>query len=251
MYEEPRKQKFARIIEVPIPIEYWDMLEDLIVEYGNPEDAILEAIKSHHKERWGTFEEISVKPSFSSQIFRRKSHQISTPITSGKISKITENGKKFEQRTQKDIAKFDELLDKLKVFIEETKEKGSEAKIISVVEEDKEKKESLSEEEGVRDAKFDQVLEKLDGLISIDDLKNEITSLKSIVSKLGTTSVRTRGKYSDRRADLSSLDLTINETVDKGLLAPPERPALDDVLDSVLLFDDSDLDEEEENKKNK
>ncbi|MCK4845684.1 MAG: hypothetical protein KAS95_08425, partial [Candidatus Heimdallarchaeota archaeon] len=175
----------------------------------------------------------------------------STPITSGKISKITENGKKFEQRTQKDIAKFDELLDKLKVFIEETKEKSSATKLITVVEEDKEKKESLSEEEGVRDAKFDQVLEKLDGLISIDDLKNEITSLKSIVSELGTTSVRTRGKYSDRRADLSSLDLTINETVDKELLAPPERPALDDVLDSVLLFDDSDLDEEEENKKNK
>ncbi|GAI92557.1 unnamed protein product, partial [marine sediment metagenome] len=64
-------------------------------------------------------------------------------------------------------------------------------------------------------------------------------------------SVRTRGKYSDRRADLSSLDLTINETVDKELLAPPERPALDDVLDSILLFDDSDLDEKEENKKDK
>ncbi len=251
MYEEPRKQKFARIIEVPIPLEYWDMLEDLIVEYGNPEEAILEAIKSHHREQWGTLEEISVKPSFSTPIFRRKTHQISTPITSGKISKITENGKKFEQRTQKDLAKFDALLDKLKSFIEETKEKSTVAKIIPVVEEDKEKKESLSEEEGVRDAKFDQVLEKLDGLVSINDLKNEITSLKSIVGRLETTGVRTRGKYSDKRANLASLDLAINETVDKELLAPPERPALDDVLDSVLLFDDSDLGEEEKNKKDK
>ena len=40
MYEEKKDQRIARIIELPIPIEFFDMLQDLVSYYGSTEKAI-------------------------------------------------------------------------------------------------------------------------------------------------------------------------------------------------------------------
>ena len=48
MYTDQQKQKIARIIELAIPIEYFDLLEDLSKHYNSQEKALLESIKSHH-----------------------------------------------------------------------------------------------------------------------------------------------------------------------------------------------------------
>ena len=113
MYDEQRNQKVARIIEIPIPIEYFDMLQDLVSYYGNNDKAILESIKAHHKELFGSLDDfkIQIAPTVSRAV--KTISGINTPVTEGRLSRIIENGKKFEQKTQKELEKVDKLLDKL------------------------------------------------------------------------------------------------------------------------------------------
>ena len=90
----------------------------------------------------------------------------------------------------------------------------------------------------------DDLLDKLEDLSALKELKDEISSMKSILERIqtsGTIAPRVRGP----RADLSSLDIDVVEKVD-GLLSPPERPLLDSVLDSMLFFDDEELFEDNE-----
>ncbi|MFW9851406.1 MAG: hypothetical protein ACFFDS_00505 [Candidatus Thorarchaeota archaeon] len=197
MFDEKRNQRIARIIELPIPMAFFDMLEDLASHYGSQEKAILEAIKSHHKEKFGTldgFKITIIPPSHSST---SHIYQMNTPVTDGKLSKIAENGKKFEAKTQKDLDKVDKLLDKFDDFT---------------------------------------------------SLKDEINSMKDMIQNIsvsGGIPQRVRGK-----ADLSSLEVDVVSD-EEVLLAPPERPLLESVLDSILLFDDEELDEIVENEVDK
>ena len=200
MYSDERNQKIARIIELPIPMDYFDLLEDLVSHYGNTEKAILEAIKSHHKEQFGTLDDFKLTqtaPPISSRSFQPINH-MNSPVTNGKIAKIRENGKKFEEKTQKDLAKVDKLIN------------------------------------------------QLNDLPALSELRDEISSMKTMIQNIGATAIagsRARGP----RADLSSLDVSISDTQDV-LLEAPDRPSLESVLDSVLLFDDDYEEEiEEEN----
>lgn len=195
MYRDERQQRIARIIELPVPIEFFDLLEDLISHYGSPEKAILESIKSHHKEQFGTLDDFKLSPSVQTSRPLRTINHMNSPVTNGKLAKIIENGKKFEEKTQRDLEKVDKLID------------------------------------------------QLNDLPAISELKNEISSMKAMIQNIGTISgsaTRTRGP----RADLSSLDVDISESPD-ALLVAPERPPLESVLDSVLLFDDE-IDEDVE-----
>lgn len=207
MFDEEKKQRIARIIEIPVPIDFFDMLEDLTSHYGNQEKAILEAIKSHHKERFGTLDDfkfVFIPPSSHSI---HSVAQMNTPVTDGKLAKIRENGKKFEERTQKSLEKVDNLL------------------------------------------------EKLSDLSSISELKEEISSVKTMIQGIqasGVVSSRPRRS----RTDLSSLEVNVVDS-DEIPLAPPERPTLESVLDTILLFDEDEIDdsssteEPEENNDNK
>ncbi len=189
MFDEKRNQRIARIIELPIPMDFFDMLEDLASHYGSQEKAILEAIKSHHKERFGTLDGFKITITPSSHSSMSYIYQMNTPVTDGKLSKIAENGKKFDEKTQKDLDKVDKLLDRFDDF---------------------------------------------------KSLKDEITSMKDMIQNIsvsGGVSQRVRGK-----ADLSSLEVDIVSD-DEVLLAPPERPLLESMLDSILLFDDEEFDE--------
>ncbi len=198
MFDEKRNQRIARIIELPIPMDFFDMLEDLASHYGSQEKAILEAIKSHHKERFGTLDGFKITIIPPSRGSMSHLYQMNTPVTDGKLSKIAENGKKFEEKTQKDLDKVDKLLNSFDDFT---------------------------------------------------SLKDEITSMKDMIQNISVSSSvpqRVRGK-----ADLSSLEVDVVSD-DEVLLAPPERPLLETVLDSILLFDDEEFDEiveEEEDKK--
>lgn len=191
MFNEKRNQKIARIIEVPIPIEFYDMLQDLVSYYGNNDKAILESIKYHHKEIFGTLDDFKISMSPSQKSSPRTTSAMGSPVTDARLAKIIENGKKIEKKTQKEIEKVDNLLN------------------------------------------------KLEDLTAIKELKAEISSMKSMIERIqttGTIAPRTRGS----RADLSSIEVDVVEGVDT-LLSPPERPLLDSVLDSMLLFDDDDL----------
>jgi len=198
MFDEKRNQRIARIIELPIPMDFFDMLEDLASHYGSQEKAILEAIKSHHKERFGTLDgfKITITPPIHSSMSHI--YQMNTPVTDGKLSKIAENGKKFGEKTQKDLDKVDELLDKFDDF---------------------------------------------------SSLKDEIALMKDMIQNISVprnVTQRIKGK-----ADLTSLEVDVISE-DEILLAPPERPLLESVLDSILLFDEDDiLDEVEEKKEDK
>ncbi|MHA1347133.1 MAG: hypothetical protein ACTSO3_12105 [Candidatus Heimdallarchaeaceae archaeon] len=193
MYSDERRQRIARIIELPIPMELFDLLEDLISHYGSPEKAILESIKSHHKEQFGTLEDFKINQTPPPRRVYRPINHMNTPVTEGKIAKIIENGKKFEEKTQKDLAKVDKLIN------------------------------------------------QISDLPALTELRDEISSMKTMIENIGTSafaSPRTRSP----RADLSSLDVSISESQDV-LFDAPDRPLLESVLDSVLLFDD---DHEEE-----
>ena len=113
MYEEKKDQRIARIIELPIPIEFFDMLQDLVSYYGSTEKAILESIKSHHKEQFGTLDDFKISISPSSVKTVRSTPNLTHTVTDARIAKIVENGKKMEKRTQEEIRKVDDLLDKL------------------------------------------------------------------------------------------------------------------------------------------
>lgn len=193
MYEENKKQRIARIIELPIPIEFFDMLEDLSSLYNNQEKAILEAIKAHHKEKFGTLDEFKFvfTPTITKSI--HSVSQMNTPVTDGKLAKIRENSEKFEEKTQKNLEKVDSLL------------------------------------------------EKLSDLASLKELKEEISSVKTMIQGIQTTGI-TSSRTRETRADLSSLDVSIVDSSDFPL-TPPERPSLESVLDSMLLFDGEDDDE--------
>ena len=203
MYSDEQRQRIARIIELPIPMEFFDMLEDLVSHYGSPERAILEAIKSHHKEQFGTLDDFKLTQTPSPERVYRPINHMNSPVTEGKISKIIENGKKFEEKTQRDLAKVDKLID------------------------------------------------QLNDLPALSELRDEISSMKTMIKNIGTTTYvtpQTRGP----RADLSSLDVTVSDSHDV-LLDAPDRPLLETVLDSVLLFDDEyeeESDSEEEETRN-
>ena len=203
MYSDERRQRIARIIELPIPMDFFDLLEDLVSHYGSPEKAILESIKAHHKEQFGTLDDFKLTqtaPPPPSRSFRPINH-MNTPVTDGKLAKIIENGKKFEEKTQKDLAKVDKLID------------------------------------------------QLNDLPALSELRDEISSMKTMIQNIGTTTVagpRTRGP----RADLSSLDVNVADSQDV-LIDAPDRPLLESVLDSVLLFDDDYEEEAEEETKEK
>ena len=197
MYDENRKQRIARIIELAIPMDFFDLLEDLATHYGSQEKAILEALKSHHKEKFGVLGKSKVEFTTTTTRVLRQLSQINTPITDGKLSKIIENGKKFDERTQTKIEEVDEILEKFS--------------------------------------------EQLGDLTAIKELRDEISSMKSMIQNIGTVgnvSLRSSGA----RADLSSLEVSVVDSED-GIISPPERPLLETVLDSVLLFDDEELDE--------
>ncbi|MHA1303039.1 MAG: hypothetical protein ACTSQE_07925 [Candidatus Heimdallarchaeaceae archaeon] len=201
MYSHDQKKKIARILEVPIPVPIWDMLEDLVTEYGNPVRAILASIKAHHTEKFGSLDEIRIAPAL---FFPPVSQQKVTPtsITDGQIAKITENGKRFEERTKKELEKVDELL------------------------------------------------QKINDLGALKDLKNEISSMKSMLQSLQSAGFSAPSRRSRAKANLSSLDISIADEADVPL-TPPERPALDSVLDSILLFDDTELEDENDDNKQK
>lgn len=201
MYEEKRDQRIARIIELPIPIDFFDMLEDLISYYGSTDKAILESIKSHHKERFGTLDDFKISISPSGKRLVRSVSSINTSVTDARIAKIIENGKKIEEKTQKEIEKVDNLLD------------------------------------------------KLEDLTALKELKDEISSMKSMIERIqtsGTTTSRTR----QPRADLSSLDVSIIDQLEVPL-SPPERPLLENVLDSMLFFDDEEFSDDEDKDEKK
>ncbi len=113
MFEEKKNQRIARIIELPIPTDFFDMLQDLISYYGNTDKAILESIKSHHKEQFGTLDDfkISISPIATRSV--RQASSINASVTDARLAKIVENGKRMEKRTQKEIKKVDNLLNKL------------------------------------------------------------------------------------------------------------------------------------------
>lgn len=193
MFDEEKKQRIARIIELPIPMDFFDMLEDLTTHYGSQEKAILEAIKAHHKEKFGTLDDFKYVFTPPSTRAIHSVAQMNTPVTDGKLAKIRENGKKFEERTQKNLEKVDNLL------------------------------------------------EKLSDLSSINELKEEISSVKSMIQGIQSTGVvSSRPRRS--RADLSSLDVSVVDS-DELPLAPPERPSLESVLDTILLFDEDEEDD--------
>ena len=195
MYSDEQRKRIARIIELPIPMEFFDLLEDLVSHYGSPERAILEAIKSHHKEQFGSLDDFKLTQTPPPERVYRQINHMNSPVTEGKITKIIENGKKFEEKTQRDLAKVDKLID------------------------------------------------QLNDLPALSELKDEISSMKTMIKNIGTTTFatpQTRGP----RADLSSLDVSLSESQDV-LLNAPDRPLLETVLDSVLLFDDDYEDEEE------
>jgi len=201
MFENKKDQRIARIIELPIPLEFFDMLQDLVQYYGNTDMAILESIKSHHKEQFGTLDDFKISISSTGTRPVRPASTINTSVTDARLAKIVANGKKMEKRTQKEIKKVDNLL------------------------------------------------EKLEDLTALKELKDEISTMKSMIERIqtvGVTSGRTRGP----RADLSSIDVSIVDGIDIPL-SPPERPLLDTVLDGMLFFDDEDLldDENEEEQK--
>jgi hypothetical protein len=202
MYEEKKDQRIARIIELPIPIEFFDMLQDLVSYYGNTDTAILESIKSHHKEQFGTLDDFKITLSPTGKTPVRPASSISTAVTDARIAKIVENGKRMEKRTQKEIEKVDDLLD------------------------------------------------KLEDLTALKELKDEISSMKSMIARIQTTGVANT-RAGGRRADLSSLDVSIVDDVNIPL-SPPERPLLDTVLDGMLFFDEDEFldDETEEKDKN-
>ena len=211
MYDENRKQRIARIIELAIPMDFFDLLEDLATHYGSQEKAILEALKSHHKEKFGVLGKSKVEFTTTTTRVLRQLPQINTPLTDGKLSKIIENGKKFDERTQTKIEEVDRILEKFS--------------------------------------------EQIGDLTAIKELRDEISSMKSMIQNIGTVgnvNIRTSGA----RADLSSLEVSVVDS-EEGLISPPERPLLENVLDSVLLFDDEELDEivkeesEESEKKKK
>ncbi|MHA1829876.1 MAG: hypothetical protein ACTSX6_14645 [Candidatus Heimdallarchaeaceae archaeon] len=194
MYTDQQKQKIARIIELAIPIEYFDLLEDLSKHYNSQEKALLEAIKSHHKEIFGQLDDTKVLFTKPSTRISYLSPRIDSPVTNGKISKIIENGKKFEERTQKSLEKVDELL------------------------------------------------EKLNNLPTLQQMQKELSTMKSMLHKIEVSGVKT-SSIRRKRADLSSLEINVTDA-DEVLLDPPDRPLLETVLDSVLLFDDSGEEEE-------
>ncbi|MCE7741029.1 MAG: hypothetical protein GOP50_01100 [Candidatus Heimdallarchaeota archaeon] len=201
MFENKKDQRIARIIELPVPLEFFDMLQDLIQHYGSTDMAILESIKSHHKEQFGTLDDFKISISSTGTRPVRPASKINTPVTDARLAKIIANGKKMEKRTKKEIEKVDNLLD------------------------------------------------KLEDLTSFKELKDEISSMKSMIERIQTTGV-TSGRIRGPRADLSSIDVSIVDGVDIPLSAP-ERPLLDTVLDGMLFFDDEDLlgDEDQDEQK--
>ncbi|MHA2357280.1 MAG: hypothetical protein ACXABK_00740 [Candidatus Heimdallarchaeaceae archaeon] len=196
MYDENRKQRIARIIELAIPTEFFDMLEDLSSYYGSQEKAVLEAIKAHHKDQFGTLDDFKVE---FTPVTRRTVSQISTmntPVTDGKLSKIFENGEKINQRTQDQIEEVDKILTNFN--------------------------------------------EKLNDLAALKELRDEISSMKAMIQNMGAIGTINTG-VRRASADLSSLEVSVVEA-EEGTFAPPERPLLESVLDSILLFDDEELD---------
>jgi len=197
MFDENRKQRIARIIELAIPMDFFDLLEDLAIHYGSQEKAILEALRAHHKEKFGILGESNVEFTTTTTRVLRQLPQMDTPVTDGKLSKVFENRQKFDEKTQMKIVEVDQILDKFS--------------------------------------------EKIGDLASIKELHDEITSMKSLIENMGTVAnvgIRTSGA----RADLSSLEVNVVESED-GVIAPPDRPLLENVLDSILLFDDEEFDE--------
>ncbi len=201
MYSDEQRQRIARIIELPIPMEFFDMLEDLVSHYGSPERAILEAIKSHHKEQFGTLDDFKLTQTPPPERVYRPINHMNSPVTGGKIAKIIENGKKFEEKTQRDLAKVDKLID------------------------------------------------HLNDLPALSELKDEISSMKTMIKNIGNTQYTTHQKRGPR-ADLSALDVSVSDSHDV-LFDAPDRPLLESVLDSVLLFDDEYEEEESDSVKEK
>ncbi|MHA1219992.1 MAG: hypothetical protein ACTSSN_00095 [Candidatus Heimdallarchaeaceae archaeon] len=200
MYDEHRTQKVARIVEIPIPLEFFDMLQDLVSYYGNNDKAVLESIKAHHKEMFGSLDDFRIQMASTVSRGVKTASGINTPVTDGRLARIIENGKKFEQKTQREIEKVDKLLD------------------------------------------------KLEDITVFKELKEEISSMKSMIERIQSTGVITQ-RPRGPKADLSSLEIGIADSVTRSM-SPPERPLLDTVLDSMLFFDDEELaeDSEEENK---
>jgi hypothetical protein len=198
MFDENRKQRIARIIELAIPMDFFDLLEDLAIHYGSQEKAILEALRAHHKEKFGILGESKVEFTTTTTRVLRQLSQMDTPVTDGKLSKVFENRQKFDEKTQMKIDEVDQILEKFS--------------------------------------------EKIGDLTSIKELRDEITSMKSLIEDMNPVGSNVGLRTSGVKADLSSLEVDIVES-EEGIIAPPERPLLENVLDSILLFDDEELDE--------
>ncbi|MHA1687288.1 MAG: hypothetical protein ACTSYD_12930 [Candidatus Heimdallarchaeaceae archaeon] len=258
-----RKNRIARILEVGIPIEIWDLFEDLLKEYGTPDKVIVESIKAHHREKFGSLEDITPR-SFTLSSHTVFSIPISQTLTDGKIAKISENGKKFERRTQKELEKVDELLEKVSRLLEErereTKVVQKEPSTITEAQEhvttptttEETKREVIPAQQQQRtfdETNISEVVKELRELASLKDLREEINSVKRMLKRLESSGFAAAPRR--RRADLSDLTVSISATTDEPL-APPERPLLDNVLDNILLFDeDTEIEEDEEGTNDK
>ena len=251
MYSEPKHQRYARIIEVPIPTDTWDFLEDLVSVYGSAEKAILAAIIAHHKQQFGSSDTSHPK---SPSTLISPDQQLNTHqqfMYNKKLTKIAENGRKAEQKTQKDLAKVDELIDKLKNIISNQSEqqKSLESERITKKEPIKEPIKEVHQE--IDASNLEELMKKLNDLSVLADLKSEISSMKSMIKRLETADVTISGRKG-KKADLSSLDINFTDSSDSFKFEPPDRPLLDSVLDDMLLFDEEEfLLQEKKEKKEK
>lgn len=243
-------------------MDIWDQFEDLLRDFGSPDEVIVEAIKVLHQQKYGSLQEITPK-SFTLSSKTVYSIPISQTLTNGKLAKISENSKKFEKRTQKELAKVDELIEKVSRLLEEREKPREElikqpistpenVQIETTSNESKELIEKTSrtvqQPDSLPVAEITEVVKELKELkdlrelASLKDIREDISSVKRMLRRLESSGLAPSA--SRRRADLSDLSITVS-SIDDTSLAPPERPLLDNVLDDILLFDDSDIEEEE------
>lgn len=228
MYDRIRRSKPSRIVEIPIPSDVWDILEDLIMTYGNKEEAIIESIKGHHEQLYGSDSQPKPEQFHEDEYeYVRMPKKTKKHITDGRWEKITENGQKMRMRTNEELEKVDELLEKVKTLFEQKKQ------------------ETRSQTPITDNDKINELIQKVDNLSKLSDLSSEINSIKYLLRNMGSGEISRRGK----RADLSSLEINVSKGIDPSITSP-ERPLLETALDSILLFDDEDFDEDLEAEKN-
>jgi len=231
---------------VAIPISVWDIFEDLLREYKTPDKVIIESIKALHRQLHGSLEDIAVSKPIVVAPSPFTISTLQSAITDGKIAKMAENGRKIDRITQKKLDKIDELLEKVKSIVEE---KETHAKAMEKSNIKKEKvtttEATIEESHIMPENQITSIIQQLKELSTLKDLSKEIQSMKLILKRLESGGLT--GGTRRRRANLSTLDLKIKEASSSDVpLAPPERPLLETVLDSMLLIDDSDEDGEKE-----